>query len=97
MKGFPTLKIFRAGEEIAQHRGGRDMATMDGVLQKNALESQLAGVAADPPKTQEEKKKEEAEEDPEEVRRDVGVIQGLVGWNRNSKKGRGLLEKHQRK
>ena len=31
VSGFPTLKVFRAGEEVASHRGGRDVATLSQV------------------------------------------------------------------
>ena len=67
MKGFPTLKIFRAGEEIGHHRQGRDVATMSSVIEKLALPGQLAGAEADAAEKEEVKKPEE-EEEPEEVR-----------------------------
>ena len=58
VKGFPTLKLFRAGEEIAAHRGGRDLATMDSFIQENILAGQADGAGAGGAA------KEEAKEEP---------------------------------
>lgn len=64
VQGFPTLKVFRAGQELAQHRSGRDVESMSKFLEEHVLDGQLEGAAADQAEPAEPKSPAKGEAEP---------------------------------
>jgi thioredoxin domain-containing protein 5 len=74
VSGFPTLKIFRAGEEVHSHRSGRDVATLSQVLEEKAGEGQTEGALDELPAEKEEPEVEEAPEPAKELESGLIVL-----------------------
>lgn len=90
VSGFPSLKAFRSGKELAAHRHGRDVKTMSEFLAKHALDSELEGML--------EEVEEEVKIETQEVKQDAGVDIDLddddkVSWVDGSKWGKKKMTK----